>query len=60
LQQFSIIVLGEVDHMLDMGFIADVTGILDAMAESASHSFFSAALWNARLNPDPELAKDQH
>ncbi|MDB5169022.1 MAG: putative box helicase domain protein [Candidatus Saccharibacteria bacterium] len=44
LQQFNIIVLDEVDRMLDMGFVADVTEILDSMAKERQSFFFSATM----------------
>jgi ATP-dependent RNA helicase RhlE len=44
LQNFNLIVLDEVDRMLDMGFVADVTEILDSMAKERQSFFFSATM----------------
>jgi len=44
LERFNIIVLDEVDRMLDMGFINDITHILDRTASKKQSFFFSATL----------------
>lgn len=44
LSTFNIVVLDEVDRMLDMGFIADMRFILDAMASERQAFFFSATM----------------
>lgn len=44
LQEFSIIVLDEVDRMLDMGFIHDVKFILQHLAAERKTMFFSATM----------------
>ena len=42
--QFSSIVLDEVDHMLDMGFIDDITEILKGLNPERQSLFFSATM----------------
>lgn len=49
LHQFNIVVLDEVDRMLDMGFIADMTTILSQLAEQRQSFFFSATM-DAKVN----------
>ncbi|MBW3568563.1 DEAD/DEAH box helicase [Candidatus Parcubacteria bacterium] len=44
LQKFNLVVLDEVDRMLDMGFIHDVTTILDELSENRQSFFFSATM----------------
>ena len=44
LDNFNFIVLDEVDRMLDMGFVDDVTQILKAMAPVRQSFFFSATM----------------
>ncbi len=44
LQQFNIAVLDEVDRMLDMGFVHDVTTILQYMNSTRQSFFFSATM----------------
>jgi ATP-dependent RNA helicase RhlE len=44
LRQFNTVVLDEVDRMLDMGFVHDVTEILSHMAENRQSFFFSATI----------------
>jgi ATP-dependent RNA helicase RhlE len=44
LQNFSMIVLDEVDRMLDMGFIHDVTFILSHTGQNRQSLFFSATM----------------
>src|SRR5665213_733285 len=44
LERFNIIVLDEVDRMLDMGFINDITHILNRTAPKKQSFFFSATL----------------
>lgn len=44
LSYFNIAVLDEVDRMLDMGFVNDVTALLDSLAEERQSYFFSATL----------------
>ncbi len=44
LQEFTMVVLDEVDRMLDMGFINDVRFILDSLAPVRQSFFFSATL----------------
>ena len=44
LDGFNMIVLDEVDRMLDMGFVNDVSIILDAMARPRQSFFFSATM----------------
>jgi len=44
LERFNIIVLDEVDRMLDMGFINDITHILSRTASKKQSFFFSATL----------------
>jgi ATP-dependent RNA helicase RhlE len=46
LQSFNTVVLDEVDRMLDMGFIDDVTAILSHMGEQRQSFFFSATIDN--------------
>jgi superfamily II DNA/RNA helicase len=41
---FNMVVLDEVDRMLDMGFIADVSFILSSLAQDRQSFFFSATL----------------
>lgn len=44
LQNFDLIVLDEVDRMLDMGFVNDVTEILSKLATKRQSFFFSATM----------------
>jgi ATP-dependent RNA helicase RhlE len=44
LEQFNLIVLDEVDRMLDMGFVNDVTSILNRLAPQRQSFFFSATM----------------
>ena len=44
LSSFNIAVLDEVDRMLDMGFVNDVTTLLDSLSTSRQSYFFSATL----------------
>jgi superfamily II DNA/RNA helicase len=44
LQNFNIVVLDEVDRMLDMGFLPDVTEILSNLAPQRQSFFFSATM----------------
>lgn len=44
LESFNMIVLDEVDRMLDMGFVNDVSTILDAMSGDRQSFFFSATM----------------
>ena len=44
LENFNLIVLDEVDRMLDMGFVNDVSTILDAMSRDRQSFFFSATM----------------
>lgn len=44
LERFNVVVLDEVDRMLDMGFINDVTAILSQAADNRQSMFFSATL----------------
>src|SRR5690606_5381676 len=44
LRQFNMVVLDEVDRMLDMGFINDVTEILGEVSDSRQAFFFSATM----------------
>jgi ATP-dependent RNA helicase RhlE len=44
LQNFNIVVLDEVDRMLDMGFLPDVSHILRALAPQRQSFFFSATM----------------
>jgi superfamily II DNA/RNA helicase len=44
LSQFNMVVLDEVDRMLDMGFVADVTSILNSLAPQRQSFFFSATM----------------
>ncbi len=44
LQNFNMVVLDEVDRMLDMGFVHDVTEILSELHESRQSFFFSATM----------------
>jgi superfamily II DNA/RNA helicase len=44
LSAFNIVVLDEVDRMLDMGFVNDMTEILNAMAVNRQSLFFSATM----------------
>lgn len=44
LSQFNIVVLDEVDRMLDMGFVDDVTSILKELASERQSFFFSATM----------------
>lgn len=44
LNQFGIVVLDEVDRMLDMGFVTDVTFILNSLAPVRQSFFFSATM----------------
>jgi ATP-dependent RNA helicase RhlE len=44
LQHFNVIVLDEVDRMLDMGFINDVTTILSELGPDRQSMFFSATM----------------
>jgi len=44
LENFNMIVLDEVDRMLDMGFVNDVSTILDAMSKDRQSFFFSATM----------------
>lgn len=43
-EQFNIVVLDEVDRMLDMGFLPDVSHILKALAPERQSFFFSATM----------------
>lgn len=49
LNQFNIVVLDEVDRMLDMGFVNDVTSILNELATPRQSFFFSATM-DARVS----------
>lgn len=44
LQHFNVVVLDEVDRMLDMGFIQDVTEILSKVSPDRQSMFFSATI----------------
>ena len=44
LQNFNLVVLDEVDRMLDMGFVNDVTSILKQLAPVRQSFFFSATM----------------
>ena len=44
LQHFDVVVLDEVDRMLDMGFINDVTTILSELSQPRQSMFFSATM----------------
>ena len=44
LSRFNLVVLDEVDRMLDMGFVKDMTEILEAMASDRQSFFFSATI----------------
>lgn len=44
LDQFNLVVLDEVDRMLDMGFLPDVSYILKALAPERQSFFFSATM----------------
>jgi ATP-dependent RNA helicase RhlE len=44
LEQFNMVVLDEVDRMLDMGFVRDVTTILNRLATPRQSFFFSATM----------------
>ena len=44
LERFNIVVLDEVDRMLDMGFLPDMTDILKQLAEPRQSFFFSATM----------------
>lgn len=44
LQRFNLVVLDEVDRMLDMGFVSDVTEILSNTAQPRQSMFFSATI----------------
>lgn len=44
LQNFNMVVLDEVDRMLDMGFVHDVTTILSHLSDDRQSFFFSATL----------------
>lgn len=48
LQRFNMVVLDEVDRMLDMGFVHDVTAILD-QAHTNRQSFFFSATMDSRV-----------
>lgn len=48
LGRFNLVVLDEVDRMLDMGFIDDVTAILSSTSQVRQSFFFSATM-NARV-----------
>jgi superfamily II DNA/RNA helicase len=50
LNRFNMVVLDEVDRMLDMGFISDVTEILSHLAQKRQSFFFSATM-------DPRIRK---
>jgi ATP-dependent RNA helicase RhlE len=50
LSNFNIIVLDEVDRMLDMGFVNDVTEILSRMSNVRQSLFFSATMDNRVRN----------
>lgn len=42
--QISAVVLDEVDHMLDMGFVDDITAILEQLPKNRQSFFFSATM----------------
>jgi len=44
LEQFNLVVLDEVDRMLDMGFVNDITSILHRLAPKRQSFFFSATM----------------
>lgn len=44
LEAFNMVVLDEVDRMLDMGFVNDVTSILNCLAPQRQSFFFSATM----------------
>lgn len=44
LSRFNMVVLDEVDRMLDMGFVQDVTEILSRLADKRQSFFFSATM----------------
>lgn len=46
LSRFDLVVLDEVDRMLDMGFLPDVTSILSRLSDQRQSFFFSATLDN--------------
>ncbi len=49
LATFNMVVLDEVDRMLDMGFVHDVTTILNAVGGQDRQSFFFSATMDARV-----------
>ena len=53
LNDFSIVVLDEVDRMVDMGFIADIRFLLDSIQPERQSLFFSATL-------DPKITELVH
>lgn len=57
-KNFNIIVLDEVDRMLDMGFVDDVTEILGSLAEERQSFFFSATMEPRIQNLIQTFAKD--
>lgn len=47
--EFNIVVLDEVDRMLDMGFVDDVTEILNSLSLEARQSFFFSATLDKKV-----------
>lgn len=58
--QFSSIVLDEVDHMLDMGFIDDITEILKGLDPERQSLFFSATMPPRIKTLVQKFQKDPH
>lgn len=58
LQKFNMVVLDEVDRMLDMGFINDVTEILSELDNDRQSMFFSATMDSKIRNLISRFTKD--
>lgn len=58
LEHYNIVVLDEVDRMLDMGFLPDVTGILNHLAPQRQSFFFSATMDNRVQNLITTFSQD--
>jgi ATP-dependent RNA helicase RhlE len=58
LQHFNTVVLDEVDRMLDMGFVKDVTDILSEMSTPRQSLFFSATLDSSVKNIVQRFTKE--
>ncbi len=50
LSKFDTLIVDEMDRMLDMGFIDDISWVIEKLPENIQHGFFSATL-NKKIEP---------